>query len=299
MDLNRNFPDRFAGPAKAPEQPETRAMRKWLKQTQFVLSGNLHGGALVVNYPYDNSANGSNSHNEITPDHDVFYHLARTYAKKHAVISHRAECDDPSFRDGVTNGNKWYPIRGSMQDYQYLYSGCLDLTLEISCCKHPKAADLPKLWADNKISLLTYLTEAHKGVKGIVRDSSDDRTLPRVNMTILGRSSTFQSDSRGEFWRILMPGDYVLIVNSAGYKTLQKQFTVTENKITVMNIYLQPTKRFSRNSEYYHQKTRIPIQMMESLVYAAEVNDQNSLKVPLLSILFPYLIYLIFGTNFS
>lgn len=58
FDLNRNFPDFFKTNNKQ-QQPETKAMRDWLDKTQFVLSGNLHGGALVASYPYDNEANNS------------------------------------------------------------------------------------------------------------------------------------------------------------------------------------------------------------------------------------------------
>lgn len=58
FDLNRNFPDYFKPNTKR-EQPETDAVKEWISKIQFVLSGSLHGGALVASYPYDNSPNSS------------------------------------------------------------------------------------------------------------------------------------------------------------------------------------------------------------------------------------------------
>lgn len=82
IDLNRNFPDPINGnTVDANTQPEVRAIIDWSRSIPFVLSGNIHSGALLVNYPYDGAYNASQvPQYRASPDDDVFRHLAKIYS---------------------------------------------------------------------------------------------------------------------------------------------------------------------------------------------------------------------------
>lgn len=94
-----------------------------------------------------------------TPDDDVFQHLATVYATSHATMWKGLSCRNSrghvkpytQFADGITNGAAWYIVTGGMQDYNYVYHGTMEVTLEVSCCKHPPVTELKKHWHDNKL----------------------------------------------------------------------------------------------------------------------------------------------------
>ncbi|TRY95418.1 hypothetical protein DNTS_031675, partial [Danionella cerebrum] len=174
VDLNRNFPDTFDLNSSERREKEVRAVMDWLQTETFVLSANLHGGALVASYPYDNSNGGSELQGlqSVAPDDDVFIHLAKTYSSTHSEMYKGDTCNDfQNFPNGITNGYQWYPLEGGMQDYNYVWGQCLELTLEISCCKFPPESQLPALWNANRAALLAYMRQVHLGVKGLVMDS--------------------------------------------------------------------------------------------------------------------------------
>lgn len=52
---------------------------EWITRNPFVLSANLHNGALVANYPYDSTKDHHRGVN-LSPDNAVFERLAHTYA---------------------------------------------------------------------------------------------------------------------------------------------------------------------------------------------------------------------------
>lgn len=244
QDLNRNFPDLFKKGRSTP-QAESLAMERWLSSTQFVLSGCLHGGALVASYPFDNKAHNGlvdqlrGFQASVTPDDDMFRQLALTYSRNHRTMHKGEACflGDSRFRDGITNGAQWYYLAGGMQDFNYVWNGVMEVTLEVSCCKYPRSNQLPQFWEDNREALLRYLGEAHRGVKGIVTDASG-RPVSGAKIQVAGREFGFKTTSQGEFWRLLMPGDYRLIVEADGYQPITQSFSVSGDQPTILNLSL-------------------------------------------------------------
>ncbi|XP_057665783.1 carboxypeptidase M-like isoform X3 [Diorhabda carinulata] len=256
FDLNRNFPDYFKQNNKR-TQPETEAVKEWISKIQFVLSGSLHGGALVASYPFDSTPNSlfqSFSTPSLTPDDDVFKHLAITYSTNHAKMSRGVSCKTSrtAFRRGITNGAEWYPLTGGMQDYNYVWYGCMEVTLEVSCCKYPPAHELPKYWEDNKQALIKFLAEAHRGVQGFVMDENGN-PLGKASLKIKLRDVGFQTTKYGEFWRILLPGIYKMEVYADGYIPKEVEFMVVEQHPTLLNITLHGAKR--KEGHYQTQQT--------------------------------------------
>ncbi|NXT71185.1 CBPM Carboxypeptidase, partial [Chaetops frenatus] len=95
-----------------------------------------------------------------SPDDDVFIHLAKTYSSNHASMYKGTECDNrQTFPEGITNGYSWYQLEGGMQDYNYVWGQCFEITLELSCCKYPPADQLEKFWRDNKVALIEYIKQ--------------------------------------------------------------------------------------------------------------------------------------------
>lgn len=61
-----------------------------------------------------------------------------------------------------------------MQDFNYLHSNCFEITFELSCCKYPNASQLEKEWSLNKESLISFIEQIHKGIKGYVVDENNN-----------------------------------------------------------------------------------------------------------------------------
>jgi len=258
-DLNRDFPT-WADVNKTREelyedrQPETKAMIDLILDHPWVLSANFHDGAVVASYPYDDYRPGkAQSGIHKTPDHEFFRHLASTYATNHLTMLDQSVCTRWYFNDGITNGADWYALYGGMQDFNYIFTNDMEVTMELSCCKYPKRYYLNKEWERNKESLLEYMKQVHTGVKGLVYTTLQgqgvtDREADYIDIegassvtgaTVVVTDSAgvaieknVTSSSRGEFWRLLLPGEYIItgysdMCNTAGLVLTSRQYRLT------------------------------------------------------------------------
>jgi len=281
-DLNRNFPDRFG--SRPTSEPETLAVMNWLKQINFVLAANLHGGALVANYPYDATQHGSSTTSP-SPDDAIFKQLAKSYSLAHPQMSTGESCPNDGryynhFNKGITNGAAWYSVKGGMQDWAYMNTNTLEITLELGCTKFPYKAKLRNLWSSNLGSLLSYLAQIHRGVTGFVLDDLTGLPLRDALIqvaVIRGSSSTspkpilhdVKPGAEGDYWRLLVPGRYQITASRENYKSLTKTVTVVDG----------PTRRvdFRLSLKLDHAKRPLPIEIESDSTYL-EVGEARPTK---------------------
>lgn len=247
VDLNRNFPDQYKrSRSSLRRQPETLAVMRWLHQYPFVLSANLHGGSLVANYPFDGNPQFTDKGYSATPDDDTFRYLSLAYSRSHKTMHLgrpcEKECTNPlmgeQFGDGITNGANWYSLYGGMQDYNYLFTNCFEITLELGCFKYPYEKDLPRYWQENRVALVTLMEQVHRGIKGLIRDSNGN-PLSNATIHIHGIDHDVRSAVDGDYWRLIAPGNYSVTFAKPGYKNWTTAFHLSSDDwAKVINVTL-------------------------------------------------------------
>ncbi len=237
QDLNRSFPDRVNDPNNTPDgRPiEVQDIMNFFSPRRPVLSANFHTGALVVNYPWDDDPNISSGNYAATPDDAEFITLSETYSQYNSPMWNSTE-----FNHGITNGNNWYAISGGMQDWNYVWLGDMEVTIELSNDKWPDATELPGLWDDNRESMIHFMQMCHKGVEGVVTNINTGDPVD-ATITVDDRDMNFYTDPDvGDYHRYLKPGTYTLHFKADGYVDKDVQVTVSDGDATVLNVEMDP-----------------------------------------------------------
>ncbi|HQB97381.1 MAG TPA: M14 family zinc carboxypeptidase, partial [Candidatus Cloacimonadota bacterium] len=213
-DLNRNYPSptgsQYAG---QPLQTETSLMMTLGLQERFHLVANFHGGAEVVNYPWDHKY-------DLHVDDAWYQTISREYATSAQNHGPAGYMDD--LENGITNGASWYVTTGNRQDWTNYAARGREVTIEVSTTKNPAASTLLGFWNYNYDALLGFLEQGTYGIHGSVKDAWGNPLSATI--TVMNHDdelSTVQSiPTSGTYFRYLVPGEYSLRVFTPGYEDI-------------------------------------------------------------------------------
>ncbi len=237
VDMNRNYPDPEDGqhPDGNAWQSETVYFMNFATQHNFSMAVNFHGGAEVLNYPWD-------TWSVLHADNGWWMNICREYVD--TVHLHSPAFYMTDLNNGITNGYDWYSISGGRQDYMNYFQQCREMTLEISSTKLPPASQLPNFWNYNKRSLINYLKQATFGFHGVVTDSLTGQSI-RAKVEVVGHevnnSHVFSNAETGFYSRPIQAGVYSLKFSAEGYrpKTIPNLSISNKTKV-VQDVQLAP-----------------------------------------------------------
>ena len=235
IDMNRNYPDPHssAHPDGNAYQSETQWFMTLAETYPFVMAANYHGGAQVVNYPWDNT---STRH----ADDAWWQYVSREYANLCQAVSSSYMTDQSN---GITNGADWYMIGGGRQDYMNGYRQCREVTIECSTTKSPNASQLPTFWNYNHNGMLAYMEQCLKGVHGFVYDITNYQPLEDVTITVQNHDdqySTVSSHEVGDFHRPIKGGSYTFVFSKTGYESKSVEVSIADGQRVDLQVYLVP-----------------------------------------------------------
>jgi hypothetical protein len=215
VDLNRNYPDPEDGdhPDGNAWQPETVAFMNFASQRDFVAAANFHGGAEVVNYPWDTWATRS-------ADDNWWQFVSREYAD--TVHLHAPSTYMDFLNNGITNGYDWYEVDGGRQDYMNYFHHCREFTIEISNTKLLPAAQLPAHWNYNFRSLILFMKQATYGFRGFITGETSGLPI-EAKISLTGHDNNnaevYSTALHGDYYRPVKAGTYTVEVSAPCYIT--------------------------------------------------------------------------------
>ena len=227
VDMNRNYADPHGGahPDGEAYQQETLWFMQLAEENNFVMGANYHGGAEVMNYPWDNT-------HTLHAD-DAWYQLiSQEYVALCRQVSSSYMTD--TYSSGITNGAAWYMIGGGRQDYMNGYAQCREMTIECSSIKKPSGSQMPNFWNINKNSIFAFANQVLYGIHGTVVDAESKAPIGGATVTLVGHDDQYATVStqlpNGDFHRPVKGGTYNVRITKNGYETYETQVTVADGQ---------------------------------------------------------------------
>ncbi|MFA8299778.1 MAG: M14 family zinc carboxypeptidase [Hyphomicrobiales bacterium] len=262
VDLNRNFPDPEDGrnPDGKQTQPETLAFMSLADDHHFVMSGNLHSGVELINYPWDTWAKRH-------PDNNWWIYQCEKYANSAQKNSPDGYFDDEN--NGITNGFDWYEVAGGRQDYMNYFHNCREITLEHSGTKILAENTLDNHWTYNKEGLLNYMEQVLFGVSGKVTDKATGQVIKAkvvINNHDIDNSFIYSDAASGKYYRPIKEGTYDISFIAEGYaiETI-KNVEIKDNAMKVVDVQLT-----AKQAAAYFSSDKITIEIGDKVQFTSE-----------------------------
>ena len=234
VDMNRNYADPHgsAHPDGNPYAQETEWFMQFAQENNFVMAANYHGGAEVMNYPWDNTYT-------LHADDQWYQLISHEYADLCHAVSSGYMTD---YNNGITNGAQWYMIGGGRQDYMNGYAECRELTIECSNTKCPNASQMPTFWNYNKNAIFAFVNQCLNGIHGTVVDAASKAPIDGATITLVGHDDQYSTVSTqlpaGDFHRPVKAGTYNVRITKNGYQAYETQVTVADNEAIAISVEL-------------------------------------------------------------
>lgn len=245
VDLNRNYPDPWTTPHPDGEvwQPETQAFMAFAGAHNFVMSGSFHGGAELMNYPWDYYLTSE----RVQPDASWWLYVSKEYADScKSAASNNGYFTDVQYTGmypGVTEGADWYVVEGGRQDYMNYWHHCREVTIECSLDKTLGTENLNTYWNYNFKSLLQYMEQALYGIRGVITDVNTGLPIKAkvfVNSHDADSTEVYSSMPVGNYHRPIKGGTYSVTYSAPCYQSQTHIITVGDKQTFRKDVQLVP-----------------------------------------------------------
>jgi hypothetical protein len=273
VDLNRNFPLPVGSqhPDGMTWQAETMAFMNHANANSITFSVNYHGGALVVNYPWDYTYT-------LAPDNDLLIQAALSYSSHNNPMYNSSE-----FSQGITNGAEWYIALGTLQDWSYAFTGGIDFTIEVSNEYWPNSSQLDVFWTDNQESLLSLMEFVQYGVHGSVTDNLGNPLPATISFNNSG-ADVFTDPQVGDYHKVLLSGTYTLTAQATDYAIDSAEVVVPLSGSVTHNFILQPITYTAFSGTVVNQSGAIISGASVKLTYGTSLYESQTDNQGLFSI---------------
>jgi len=261
-DLNRTYPNPFSSTAYQTQynntEQENKDMIQYMNAHNFVMAACMHGGAEILNFPWDSYTSSQKSLADAswwTAMGNRFVATLRQYTGAASNNTfpgnlYRTERIGSGWNPPYTEqcfGGDWYAISGGWQDYSNWYNHIRAFTIEVSRTKCPEISGtqgVKNYWYYQKEPLINLIKEVHEGVHGFVVDSVTREPLRAFIEVVNHDRDSSQIYSRhvlGDYYRPIADGTYSFRASCPGYITkTYTNVTATYGTPTELIIELVP-----------------------------------------------------------